>query len=166
VDKLFLLLVSARLPHRNPAGIRAYRSPRPASRKTMRLLRRHDSGEFSLTQFSDEAVPPYAILSHRWGTNDEEVTFEDMTNGTGQDKAGYKKIRLCGAQASQDDLQYFWVDTCCIDKTNYAELSRAINSMFRWYRNAARCYVYLSDVSRLPSNNEKGYDPSPWESGF
>jgi hypothetical protein len=132
----------------------------------MRLLRRHDSGEFSLTQFGDEAVPPYAILSHRWGMNDEEVTFEDMTNATGQDKAGYKKIRLCGEQASQDGLQYFWVDTCCIDKTNYAELSRAINSMFRWYRNAARCYVYLSDVSRLPSDNEKGYDPSPWESGF
>ncbi|KAF2466664.1 uncharacterized protein BDR25DRAFT_359180, partial [Lindgomyces ingoldianus] len=37
----------------------------------------------------------------------------------------------------------------CIDKTNDAELSRAINSMFRWYRNAARCYVYLSDPWEL-----------------
>ncbi|KAF2007392.1 hypothetical protein P154DRAFT_517134 [Amniculicola lignicola CBS 123094] len=24
--------------------------------------------------------------------------------------------------------------------------------MFRWYRNSARCYVYLSDVSSLPLN--------------
>jgi len=28
-----------------------------------------------------------------------------------------------------------------------AELSEAINSMFCWYRDAAECYVYLSDVS-------------------
>jgi hypothetical protein len=38
--------------------------------------------------------------------------------------------------------------SCCIDKTSSAELSEAINSMFRWYKNAAVCYVYLSDVSR------------------
>src|SRR5690242_14190050 len=30
---------------------------------------------------------------------------------------------------------------------NLRELSRAINSMFRWYRDAARCYVFLPDVS-------------------
>jgi hypothetical protein len=44
-------------------------------------------------------------------------------------------------------LKYFWVDTCCIDKSSSAELSEAINSMFRWYQKATRCYVYLSDVS-------------------
>jgi hypothetical protein len=27
------------------------------------------------------------------------------------------------------------------------ELGSAMNSMFWWYQNAARCYVYLSDVS-------------------
>ncbi|KAF2422641.1 HET-domain-containing protein, partial [Tothia fuscella] len=36
----------------------------------------------------------------------------------------------------------------CIDKTSKAELSRSINSMFHWYRNATRCYVYLYDDSR------------------
>ncbi|KAF1361018.1 HET-domain-containing protein, partial [Lizonia empirigonia] len=40
-----------------------------------------------------------------------------------------------------------WVDTCCIDKSSSAELMKAIYSMFAWYRDAARCYVYLSDVS-------------------
>ena len=35
---------------------------------------------------------------------------------------------------------------CCIDKTSSAELSEAINSMFRWYQNAAVCYAFLSDV--------------------
>jgi len=35
---------------------------------------------------------------------------------------------------------------CCIDKTSSAELSEAINSMFRWYKRAVICYAYLSDV--------------------
>ncbi|PVH68303.1 hypothetical protein DL98DRAFT_564697 [Cadophora sp. DSE1049] len=38
-------------------------------------------------------------------------------------------------------------DTYCIDKSNNTELAEAINSMFRWYQKAARCYVYLSNVS-------------------
>lgn len=113
----------------------------------MRLLRRNNTGEFSLTQFRDDAIPPYAILSHTWGADTEEVTFEDLINGTGKDKPGYEKIQFCGEQATRDDLEYFWIDTCCIDKSNYAELSQAINSMFRWYSNATRCYVYLSDVT-------------------
>jgi hypothetical protein len=39
------------------------------------------------------------------------------------------------------------VDTCCINKANWTELAEAINSMYQWYRDAAKCYVYLSDVS-------------------
>ncbi|OCL04301.1 hypothetical protein AOQ84DRAFT_120678 [Glonium stellatum] len=74
----------------------------------MRLLRRCDTGDFSLTQFSDdEAIPPYAILSHTWGLDTEEVTFEDLVNGTGEAKLGYKKIRFYGEQARQNSLQYF-----------------------------------------------------------
>ena len=95
----------------------------------------------------EEAIPPYAILSHTWGRDDDEVTFKDLTSGTGKNKPGYDKIRFCGEQAGRDHLRYFWIDTCCINKENKAELSHAINSMFRWYRNATRCYVYLSDVS-------------------
>jgi hypothetical protein len=118
----------------------------------MRLLKRSDTGDFSLIQFGDEAIPPYAILSHTWGADTEEVTFEDLTNGTGKDKPGYKKIRFCGEQASRDGLEYFWIDTCCINKENQAELSLAITSMFRWYRNANRCYIYISDVSTTKQN--------------
>ena len=124
----------------------------------MRLLQRSDTGKFSFTKNfgCDEAIPPYAILSHTWGADTEEVTFEDLINGTGKNKAGCKKIQFCGEQARQDNLQYFWIDACCINKANKAELSRAIRSMFRWYRNAARCYVYLSDVSSsLPKADEE-----------
>jgi len=38
------------------------------------------------------------------------------------------------------------VDSCCIDKSSSAELSEAINSMFKWYQDAQVCYAYLSDV--------------------
>ncbi|KAH8680005.1 hypothetical protein BGZ60DRAFT_401115 [Tricladium varicosporioides] len=60
-------------------------------------------------------------------------------------KNGYKKLQFCGQQAARDRLDYFWVDTCCIDKSSSAELQEAINSMFRWYKNAKVCYVFLSD---------------------
>jgi hypothetical protein len=115
----------------------------------MRLLLRSNSGEFSLTKrlVGEDIIPPYAILSHTWGTDTEEVTFTDLTNGTGQEKPGYKKIRFCGDQAKKDGLQYFWVDSCCIDKSDSIERQSSINSMFRWYQKADKCYVYLSDVS-------------------
>ncbi|KAF2804816.1 NACHT-domain-containing protein [Mytilinidion resinicola] len=71
-----------------------------------------------------------------------------------------------GEQAKQDGLQYFWIDTCCIDKKNDAELSRSINSMFRWYRNATRCYVYLSDVSSPPLDTNVESNPRSWELNF
>ncbi|KAM7208841.1 truncated HET-R, partial [Rhypophila decipiens] len=117
----------------------------------MWLLERDPTGEFRLTKHppNDEIpeIPPYAILSHTWG--DEEVLFTDLAGGTAKNKnkAGYAKIQFCGEQAERDGLRYFWVDTCCIDKSDAGELQHALNSMFQWYRNAAKCYVYLAEVS-------------------
>src|SRR5271155_2034114 len=112
----------------------------------MRLLEYHGN-EFSLTKDLLDNIPAYAILSHTWGDDGQEFTFEDLAKGAGKSKPGYRKIRFCGEQAARDGLRYFWVDTCCIDKSDAAELQSAINSMFQWYKNAARCYVYLPDVS-------------------
>ena len=112
----------------------------------MRLLRLEGDEGFSLVEFVGKNIPRYAVLSHTWGTDDEEVTFKDLVDGVGKSKVGYSKIRFCGRQAANDGLQFCWVDTCCIDKSSSAELSEAINSMFRWYHDAAKCYVYLSDV--------------------
>ena len=127
----------------------------------IRLLQYNDDSEFSLTTFfADITTPKYAILSHTWEA--EEVTFEDLQNGTGTKKAGYKKIQFCGEQVRRDGLQYFWVDTCCIDKSNSAELAEAINSMFRWYRESTKCYVYLSDVLRTAVST----DDLAWELAF
>ena len=112
----------------------------------MRLLKSLlAGGGFELTSFSDDLAPPYAILSHTW-MDGQEVTYNELLAGAGADKRGYAKIRFCGERAAADGLEYFWVDTCCIDKSKSDELSTAINSMFRWYQRAAKCYVYLTDV--------------------
>ena len=128
----------------------------------MRLLKFDSNGQL---RFEDatENIPPYAILSHTWGPDDDEVTFDDLKNELGNSKANYKKIHFCGEQARKDNLQYFWVDTCCIDKKNAVEVGAAINSMFRWYQNTARCYVYLSDVSK---SDTKADNEMVWEEAF
>jgi tetratricopeptide (TPR) repeat protein len=128
----------------------------------MRLLHFHSSGRLALTDFTGRPIPPYAILSHRWG--DFEVLFEDLGNDNYKTKKGYRKIEFCAERAAQDQLEYFWIDTCCIDKWNLRERSRAINSMFRWYKEATRCYVFLPDVS--VSTEEEVHQQSAWEASF
>lgn len=93
----------------------------------------------------------YAILSHTW--EEDEVTFQDIQGDHAQDKKGYQKILWTCQQARSEDIPYAWVDTCCIDKTSSAELSEAINSMYRWYRDAEICYAYLSDALALERPN-------------
>ncbi|KAL4061754.1 heterokaryon incompatibility protein-domain-containing protein, partial [Scleroderma yunnanense] len=69
---------------------------------------------------------------------------------------GYKKIFSSCEQAKRDRYDWLWVDTCCIDKRSSAELSEAINSMYRWYANSRVCYAYLYDVSgsSLPTTHD------------
>ena len=132
----------------------------------MRLLKCDGDGEVSLTNHPANNVPSYAILSHRWGEDSEEVTFGDINDRTSKSKAGYHKIRFCAQQAACDNLPYFWVDTCCIDKTSSSELQEAINSMFSWYRKADKCYVYLRDVppagERYENHWEHYFRRSEW----
>ena len=112
--------------------------------------------------FYEPDVPTYATLSHTWGSEDDEVAFQDMQtvikwrkdgSEPSQEprhvttKSGFQKITACCRQAVNDRLQYAWIDTCCIDKSSSAELTEAINSMFGWYRQCDLCYVYLADVS-------------------
>ncbi|KAF4834547.1 Vegetative incompatibility protein HET-E-1 [Colletotrichum tropicale] len=105
----------------------------------MRLLK---TTTLQLTDFVGKA-PPYAILSHTWG--EEEVLFADVSNPT-VPKAGWFKVRSSCDLARSLGHDWIWIDTCCIDKSSSAELSEAINSMFRFYQNAVICIAYLSDV--------------------
>ena len=113
----------------------------------MRLLTVSDNNELSLVERVGNDIPPYAILSHTWGADNDEITYKDLIDGQYKDKKGFLKLDFCRKRIAVDDLKFFWVDTCCIDKSSSAELTEAINSMFRWYQGAARCYVFLTDVT-------------------
>jgi hypothetical protein len=110
-----------------------------------------------LHEFIGNAVPPYAILSHVWGQ--DEVTFVDMRKPKHREaakkKTGYAKVEGCCVQALKDGYRWVWIDSCCIDKRSSAELSEAINSMWTWYTDSARCYVYLFDVASSPNARQE-----------
>jgi hypothetical protein len=63
-----------------------------------------------------------------------------------QARIGYEKILKTAKLAKEHELDYFWIDTCCIDKSSSAELQEAINSMYRWYQQSCLCAVYLEDA--------------------
>ena len=114
----------------------------------MRLLQINSNGDLSLVEYFGNDIPPYAILSHTWGADEDEISFKDVKKGRARGKAsGYRKIRFCGEQALRDGIHLFWVDTCCIKQESSQDVGEAINSMYRWYHNAVTCYVYLADVA-------------------
>lgn len=123
----------------------------------MRLL---NATTLDLEEFFNDNLPKYAILSHRW--QDGEVSLQDMQNGTASKKAGFWKIKTCCEQAVEDGLTHAWVDTCCIDKTSSAELTEAINSMYRWYQSAECCYAYLFDVTDREISTKSSFGRSAW----
>jgi hypothetical protein len=126
----------------------------------MRLINIHT---LRFKNFTHEP-PPYAIASHRWCSH--ETTHQDVRDVRNVDSAGFKKVKnfgravrsvnetvqssfAWGAMGFQLKCDWLWIDTACIDRKDLSELSESINSMFRWYRSAAVCYAYLSDVGPM-----------------
>ncbi|KAH8194359.1 hypothetical protein TruAng_011479 [Truncatella angustata] len=114
----------------------------------MRLL---NAKTLELKEFFGGSIPEYTILSHTWG--EEEVTLQEIVERRWwkkrgiKKKAGFKKITGCQRLTRELGLDWFWIDTCCIDKTSSAELSEAVNSMYQWYQRSRKCFAFLSDVS-------------------
>lgn len=140
----------------------------------MRLL---STKTFEVTPINEDEIPPYAILSHTW--DKDEVTLQDMQglgvkslsttsrNNILKAKPGLRKVLEAARLAAYEGHDWIWIDTCCIDKTSSAELSEAINSMYRWYQNSEICYVYLADateeVRRHPKRSfDKAIRKSRW----
>ncbi|KAL4071630.1 heterokaryon incompatibility protein-domain-containing protein [Scleroderma yunnanense] len=128
-------------------------------------------------EFCDDEATAYAILSHRW--IDQEVNYDEMVELGKMDaeerdeirqRNGYRKILDSCEQAKKDGCEWLWVDTCCIDKRSSAELSEAINSMYRWYEKSRVCYAYLHDVpgSTFPTEHDKRMYPdfNAWPEWF
>jgi hypothetical protein len=123
----------------------------------MRLL---ESSTLQIKEFSNTSPPPYVILSHTWGS--EELSFQDIQHSPVKVGKGFQKIQKCCTQAVRDGYQWVWIDTCCIDKTSSAELSEAINSMYKWYKDANVCYAYLDDVAGGVVFDEQAFKMSRW----
>jgi hypothetical protein len=143
----------------------------------MRLL---NLETLQLESYTDASVaPPYAILSHTWGS--EEVTLQmlEWPREKLEKLAGWAKIvDFCSAvqRYSYDGsvtnvvlrrkpLRYGWVDTCCIDKTSSAELSEAINSMYQWYSKSDVCLAFLADVAmpkEIDADIGEDFERSRW----
>ncbi|KAI5991355.1 heterokaryon incompatibility protein-domain-containing protein [Pisolithus marmoratus] len=128
-------------------------------------IRRAGHDDTEVLNELDDRTTSYAILSHRW-KSDSEVSHKEMIRlmkmGRKERKAvkqrdGYRKIIKSCEQAKKDGYKWLWIDTCCIDKRSSAELSEAINSMYRWYRNSRMCYVYLHDVDKLAFPSEQDF---------
>jgi hypothetical protein len=96
----------------------------------------------------------YAMLSHRWEKKEpllhdiqDKVVYElDPVDGSAKLQSFCKTARTAG-------YRWGWIDTCCIDKRNNAELQESVNSMFAWYHYSALTIIYLSDV---PPSSESG----------
>ncbi|KAL9584034.1 MAG: hypothetical protein Q9212_002356 [Teloschistes hypoglaucus] len=118
----------------------------------------------TLHEFNGDSIPSYAILSHTWGQ--QEVSHEMISRPEAIKLAGYSKIAACCRLAAAQGLHYAWIDTCCIDKKSSAELSEAINSMWRWYEKSAVCYAYIQDCEiascRDPEHLRDKFRNSRW----
>ncbi|KAI0819539.1 heterokaryon incompatibility protein-domain-containing protein, partial [Trametes gibbosa] len=104
----------------------------------------------------------YAILSHVWVPG-EELTYEGLLKIHSAARsfphprryifdAVPAKVRELCVFADRHGILYVWIDTCCIDRSSSAELSEAINSMYKWYQLASLCVAYLMDVDDPRSN--------------
>lgn len=118
-----------------------------------------------LVPIDDESkTPHYAILSHTWLPDGNEVSFQDMTSLTSRmslkprrrKKQGWSKVTNTCRLALSYGCEYAWIDTCCIDTSSSAELQEAINSMFQWYERAEVCFVHLADVAADEDHEASG----------
>lgn len=126
-----------------------------------------------LEEFFGRRIPRYFILSHRWGDNEvsykEYIKHQKSINTESRKRklggSGYEKI-TCACEVARSfgtSTRYMWIDTCCIDKRSTAELSEAINSMYRWYNEAVAYFAYLSDLSHDdPVNIQLPLRSSSW----
>ncbi|KAF7422217.1 hypothetical protein PC9H_010373 [Pleurotus ostreatus] len=93
----------------------------------------------------------YAILSHRWSQNGQELSFADVLAGLSdrvvQEKEGYKKLMgFCTAVKSIYGCRYVWMDSVCISED---DRSASIPRMFSWYRYAYVCLIYFATSPKV-----------------
>ncbi|PIL23543.1 hypothetical protein GSI_14856 [Ganoderma sinense ZZ0214-1] len=122
--------------------------------------------------YKDSKRVRYAALCHVWEADDHCQPFREiqaiysrcLASGEDPRELVTAKVRNFLDLAERDGYKWGWLDTACIDKTSSAELSEAINSMYRWYCDADVCYASLSDVADddSPLLPESDFRSSRW----
>ncbi|KAI1781860.1 HET-domain-containing protein [Ganoderma leucocontextum] len=142
-----------------------------------------DRAELHLFGRPEDVPGGYAILSHVWA--EDEQSFADVQelrsacidsnavdpdderiprprfSSTPRDHVS-DKIRQSCIHAESLGYKWLWNDTCCIDRSNDAELSEAVNVMYRYYSLSAICLAYLADVSPGDPIDEVEFRNSRW----
>ncbi|TBU24369.1 hypothetical protein BD311DRAFT_702219 [Dichomitus squalens] len=109
------------------------------------------TGEFK--SFGNPRHVRYAILSHVWSTERPEQSYQETLDIIATTPAGTTPLsrysdklqRFCEV-AAEDNFDWGWADSSCIDKTSSSELTESLNSMYDWYRYAGTCYTFLHDL--------------------
>jgi Heterokaryon incompatibility protein (HET) len=151
--------------------------------KARRLaLKPHEDSDQPAKHFVNtvrKARIPFICISHVWYDRgrpiEHEVLPEDLEDHSwrkrkrkGADKVlgaceavrkwseqRSKALRKAGSKGDDQPVEFIWIDTCCVDQKNPAEVSASINSMFRWYSEAIACFVYLHDLEPSSSRDAK-----------
>ncbi|OJA18660.1 hypothetical protein AZE42_10098 [Rhizopogon vesiculosus] len=93
----------------------------------------------------------YAMLSHKWASAKDEPQYWQIEGSVHEmgTPLEIRKLQQFCTISKESGYRWAWSDTCCIDKSNNAELQESIISMFSWYRESAITIVYLADVSDI-----------------
>ncbi|KAF6236140.1 hypothetical protein HO173_005769 [Letharia columbiana] len=132
------------------------------------MIRLLDATTHSVASYLDP--PSYAIISHVWlfpeiihtDIIDPSVPLSTFTNPSHPKRISAAKIlNSCNTlvRLYNGRVKHLWLDTICIDKRDLTELSTAINTMYKWYKYAEVCFVYLADY---PSPSVSDFTHSKW----
>ncbi|KAF8124527.1 hypothetical protein EV363DRAFT_1353791 [Boletus edulis] len=113
-----------------------------------------------LRQIIQEIVK-YDILSHRRDDAASEPSYQDVSSRKRHGSRSRKLDQFCET-SSKLGRKLAWVDTCCIDTTNAAEVSEAINAMYKWYANSYLCIVYLAESMSLGDWDQESWFGRGW----
>ncbi|KAG2189290.1 hypothetical protein INT44_004432 [Umbelopsis vinacea] len=78
------------------------------------------------------------FITHRWDFDEKDyssVQKKKLWKGQSISRKSDKLRRI--RKALMRHIQYVWIDTICIDKSNLSELDEAIRSMYKWYASCA-----------------------------
>ncbi|KAF8124526.1 heterokaryon incompatibility protein-domain-containing protein [Boletus edulis] len=116
--------------------------------------------ETILRQMIQEIVN-YVVLSHRWDEVGGEPSYQDISSGKRR-ITQFKKLTQFCKTVRKLGCKLAWVDTCCIDKTNAAELSEAIHAMYKWYAHSSLCIAYLADSTSYADWDRESWFTRGW----